>query len=132
MPETKKAHLHLGWAFSQINGLIYFLDFFAFALIALAATFGFAAFVLIAIDSPPLERRRTLRLTALPAFVAAFAVFTAPLVVLRIDKAVPTIGTIPKADTRVALASFLTLGSESLLVKPLFLLRLPITISGRL
>src|SRR5512136_1289318 len=66
LPEKKKAHRHLRWVFFQIAGSIYFLDFFAFALIALAATFGFAAFVLIAIDSPTFERRRTLRLTALP------------------------------------------------------------------
>jgi hypothetical protein len=49
----KKAHPHSGWAFSSVNDLVYLLDFFAFALIALAATFGLAAFVLIAIDSTP-------------------------------------------------------------------------------
>ena len=49
----KKAHQPLGWAFCSVNDLVYFLDFFAFALIALAATFGFAAFVLIAITSTP-------------------------------------------------------------------------------
>jgi hypothetical protein len=49
----KKAHPECGWAFSSVNDLVYLLDFFAFALIALAATFGLAAFVLIAIDSTP-------------------------------------------------------------------------------
>ena len=49
----KKAHPVSGWAFRSVNDLVYLLDFFAFALIALAATFGFAAFVLIAIDSTP-------------------------------------------------------------------------------
>jgi hypothetical protein len=49
----KKAHPPSGWAFSLVNDLVYLLDFFAFALIALAATFGFAAFALIAIDSTP-------------------------------------------------------------------------------
>ena len=43
----KKARPHSGWAFSSVNDLVYFLVFFAFALIVLAATFGFA---LIAID----------------------------------------------------------------------------------
>jgi hypothetical protein len=49
----KKAHSPSEWAFSSVNDLVYFLDFFAFALIAFAATFGFAAFALIAIDSTP-------------------------------------------------------------------------------
>jgi hypothetical protein len=49
----KKAHPPSGWARFSVNDLVYLLDFFAFALIALAATFGFAAFVLIAIDSTP-------------------------------------------------------------------------------
>jgi hypothetical protein len=49
----KKARPHSGWAFSPVNDLAYFLVFFAFALIVLAATFGFAAFALIAIDSTP-------------------------------------------------------------------------------
>jgi len=49
----KKAHPPSGWAFCSVKDLVYFLDFFAFALIALAATFGLAAFVLIAIDSTP-------------------------------------------------------------------------------
>ena len=49
----KKAHPYGGWAFCSVNDLVYFFDFFAFALIALAATFGLAAFALIAIDSKP-------------------------------------------------------------------------------
>jgi hypothetical protein len=49
----KRAHPDSGWALCSVNDLVYFLDFFAFALIALAATFGFAAFVLIAMDSTP-------------------------------------------------------------------------------
>jgi len=49
----KKAHLPSGWAFCLVNDPVYFLVFFAVALIALAATFGLAAFVLIAIDSTP-------------------------------------------------------------------------------
>jgi hypothetical protein len=50
-----KAHPFSGWAFRSVNDLVYFLAFFgdAFALTALAATFGFAAFALIAIDSTP-------------------------------------------------------------------------------
>jgi hypothetical protein len=47
----KKAHPLSGWAFCSVNDLVYFLDFFA--LIALAATFGLAAFAFIAIDSTP-------------------------------------------------------------------------------
>jgi len=38
----KKAHHDHGWAFSQVNDLVYFLAFFAVAFFA--ATFGFAAF----------------------------------------------------------------------------------------
>jgi len=49
----KKAHPPSGWAFCSVNDLVYFLDFFAFALIALAATFGLAAFAFVAIDSTP-------------------------------------------------------------------------------
>ena len=51
----KKAHSLSEWAFRLVNDRVYFLAFFgdAFALTALAATFGFAAFALIAIDSTP-------------------------------------------------------------------------------
>jgi hypothetical protein len=45
----KKAHPHWRGAFCSVNDLVYFLDFFAFALIALAATLGFAAFTLTAL-----------------------------------------------------------------------------------
>jgi hypothetical protein len=49
----KKAHSLSEWAFCLVNDRVYFLVFFAVALIALAATFGLAAFALIAIDSTP-------------------------------------------------------------------------------
>ena len=46
----KKAHPYRGWASCSVNDLVYFLDFFAFAL---AATFGLAAFAVIAMNNSP-------------------------------------------------------------------------------
>ena len=46
----KKAHHYRGWAFCSVNDPVYFLDFFAFAL---AATFGLAAFAVIAMNNSP-------------------------------------------------------------------------------
>jgi len=60
----KEAHHDHGWAFSQVNDLVYFLPFLAFFAVAffaatfgftafLTATFFFAAFAFVAIDSTP-------------------------------------------------------------------------------